>query len=446
MTAAAIPSGPKGHFLIGNLTQYRRDPLGFVTDCARRYGDIVRVQFLDARGYLLHHPSHIEHVLSTHSRDFIKPGLFRAYFLRRILGGGLLTSDGETWQSSRRLVQPVFHRERINAYGEIIVAYAGRMLTGWREGEIRNIHQEMLRLTMEISAKTLFDADVTNEADAVGTAFEYFYERLAAFNLRWYLDNLLPTPGRRSYDRNAKRLDELVYDFIRRRREAGDTDRGDLLSMLLQARDEDGNSFSDRQLRDEVMTLFLAGHETTALALVWTWYLLAQHEEAERKLHAELDRVLGGRTPTVTDLPQLRYAEMVIKEALRLYPPAWCVGREAARDCEIGGNRVARGEQVYMYQWVTHRDTRFFERPEDFIPERWTNNLEKRLPRFAYFPFGGGPRQCIGNNFAMMEAVLLLATIARKFRLRLVPGQVITLLPSITLRPKNGIKVALEAP
>jgi cytochrome P450 len=247
----------------------------------------------------------------------------------------------------------------------------------------------------------------------------------------------------RRFHCTAQRLDEIVFGIINERR-ANKSDRGDLLSMLLAAQDEDGSHMTDQQLRDEAMTLFLAGHETTALTMSWTWYLLAQNPEVESKLQAELETVLGGRTPAIADLPALKYADQIIKEAMRLYPPAYAMGRQALQEFQLGGYRIPAKAQIFFFQYVTHRDPRYFSDPEQFKPERWTEEFVKQLPRYAYFPFGGGPRLCIGNSFAMMETVLMLTTIAQQFRLKLVPGQTIKPLPGITLRPENGIKMILE--
>jgi cytochrome P450 len=300
-----------------------------------------------------------------------------------------------------------------------------------------------MELTLEIVAKTLFDADVRGKAGEVGEALEVAMDRFASQgSIVRMLDNFLPTPGRIRYQRAVRRLEEIIYRFIDEHRQSG-RDAGDLLSMLLAARDEDGSQMSDRQLRDEVMTIFLAGHETTALALSWTFYLLALNPGTERKLMAELDQ-LSGKAPGISDLGRLSYTERVIKEAMRLYPPAWSIGREAIEECEIGGYNLPPGTQVYMIQWTMHRNPRYFEDPEEFRPERWTEDFEKRLPRFAYFPFGGGPRLCIGNSFAIMEAVLILATIAQRFKLTLAPAQTITPWPSVTLRPKTGIRMRLD--
>jgi cytochrome P450 len=362
----------------------------------------------------------------------------------RLVGNGLVTSEGDFWRRQRRLAQPAFHRDRVASYGETMVAFAERMLSRWRDGETRDAHEEMMRLTQSIVVKTLFSADVSDEADRVGAALRRIVQPFASqATLKWILDNRLPTPGHFRYNRAVREIDRVVYQIISERRASG-ADTGDLLSMLLRAQDEDGSQMTDRQLRDEVMTLFLAGHETTALALTWAWYLLAREVEAESKLHAELSEVLGGRAPTVEDLPRLRYTEWVVKESMRLYPTAYAVGREAVRDCEVGGYRIPEGMQVFAFQWVVQRDARWYEEPGAFRPERWREEVASRLPKFAYFPFGGGPRQCIGNFFATMEAVLVLATVAQRFRLRLAPGHAVELLPAMSLRPRDGVMVKLE--
>jgi cytochrome P450 len=352
----------------------------------------------------------------------------------------LLTSEGDLWLRQRRLAQPAFHRERIAAYADVMVSYTGRMLDEWQEGETRDAHKEMMRLTLAIVAKTLFDSDVATEAERVGRALEVVNDRFASQgSLVRALDNYLPTPGWIRFQKAVRQLNEIIYRIISEHRRASDS--GDLLSMLLRAQDEDGSRMTDRQLRDEAMTLFLAGHETTALALSWTWYLLALNPDVEAKLHAELDAALEGRAPAFRDLPQLPYTERVMKEAMRLYPPAYSFGREAVIDTSIGGYSVPAGTQVYMAQWTMHRDPRYFNEPELFNPDRWSEEFEKQLPRYAYFPFGGGPRLCIGNQFAMMEAVLILATVARRFKLSLIKDHPVIPWPSVTLRPKHGIKM-----
>ena len=444
MVAAVVPQGPKGGRVMGNMREFNRDMFGFVERCAREFGDVVFTRFLYVPAYFLFHPEHIEYVLATGSKNFVKPMSLRSPFFMRLVGNGLVTSEGDFWRRQRRLAQPAFHRDRVASYGETMVAFAERMLSPWRDGETRDAHEEMMRLTQSIVVKTLFSADVSDEADRVGAALRRIVRPFASqATLKWILDNRLPTPGHFRYNRAVREIDRVVYQIISERRASG-ADTGDLLSMLLRAQDEDGSQMTDRQLRDEVMTLFLAGHETTALTLTWAWYLLARNPEAESKLHAELSEVLGGRAPTVEDLPRLRYTEWVVKESMRLYPPAYAVGREAVRDCEVGGYRIPEGMQVFAFQWVVQRDARWYEEPEAFRPERWREEVASRLPKFAYFPFGGGPRQCIGNFFATMEAVLILATVAQRFRLRLAPGRAVELLPAMSLRPRDGVRVKLE--
>ncbi len=442
--ARQLPPGPKGNFLLGNMAEFNRDALSFIKACAERFGDIVRTRFLYVTAYFLYHPDHIESVLATNNRNFIKPASVRSPFFQRLVGNGLLTSEGDFWRRQRRLAQPAFHRERIAAYGRVMVDYTERMLAAWEDGEARDAHEDMMRLTQNIVVKTLFNADVSGEADEIGDALRVIVKPFTSqATLKWILDNRLPTPGNRRFRNAVQKIDRVVYRIINERRASGQ-DQGDLLSILLRAQDEDGAQMSDKQLRDEVMTLFLAGHETTALTLSWAWYLLSQHPEAEAKLLEEIREVLGGRAPAVEDLPRLRYAEMIIRESMRLYPPAYAVGREAVRDCEVGGYRVPAGTQLFMFQWVVQRDARYFDNPEEFNPDRWGDGLAGRLPKYAYFPFGGGPRLCIGQSFAMMEAVLLLATIAQKFQLRLVPERPVRLLPAMSLRPRDGIWVMLS--
>ncbi|MDQ5839380.1 MAG: cytochrome P450 [Acidobacteriota bacterium] len=444
MVAVAVPQGPKGGRVLGNMREFNRDTLGFIERCAREFGDVVLTRFLYVPAYFLFNPEHIEYVLATGAKNFVKAMSLRSPFFLRLVGDGLLTSDGEFWRRQRRLAQPAFHRDRVASYGETMVAFTERALARWQDGQTLDAHEEMMLLTQSIVAQTLFSADVSTEAREIGEALSRIVRPFSSqATLKWILDNRLPTPGHLRFNRAVQKIDRFVYRIISERRASGE-DTGDLLSMLLRAQDEDGSRMTDRQLRDEVMTLFLAGHETTALALTWAWYLLARNPEAEEKLHAELGEVLGGRAPSVEDLPRLRYCEWVVKETLRLYPPAYAVGREAVRDCEVGGYRIPEGMQVFAFQWAVQRDARWYEEPEAFRPERWREEVAARLPKFAYFPFGGGPRQCIGNSFAMMEAVLILAAIARRFRLRLVPGYTVELLPAMSLRPKDGVRVKLE--
>jgi len=436
-----IPPGPKGSLIMGVMRDFNRDTLGFVTRC-RDYGDVVLTRFLWINAYFLYNPSDIESLLVTNAKSYRKARSLRSPFFYRLVGNGLVTSEGDFWRRQRRLAQPAFHRQRISSYGDVMVQYAERAIAGWKSGEHRDIARDMNRLTLEIVVKTLFNSDVSNDADHVGAILTSLVKPFASqATLKWILDNRLPTPGHRRYFNAVSEIDRIVYRIISERRASG-YDEGDLLSMLLQAQDDDGSQMSDQQLRDEVMTLFLAGHETTALSLSWSWYLLATHPEAEQKFHAELAEVLGGRAPDVSDLPKLKYTEMIAKETMRLYPPAYAVGREAIEETEIGGYRVPKGTQLFAFQWVTHRDPRYFDEPDAFKPERWTNG--DPAPKYAYFPFGAGPRQCIGNYFAMMEVVMLLATIGQRFKFKLDPEHKVEVLPVLSLRPKNGIKVIVE--
>lgn len=435
------PPGPNSAKWRGNYKEFRRDPLGFMTQVAREHGDVVGIRYYKYRVFIFNHPDDIEAVLVTHNKKFIKGRALRAN--KRLFGEGLLTSEGEAWLRQRRLTQPAFHRERIASYADTMVRFTERMLNAWRDGEQYNVHDEMMRLTLEIVAKTLFDADVTREAQEIGEALEVVMEVNTDPRRLLFVPPWLPTPANLAMKRAVRRLDRVIYGIISERR-ASARDAGDLLSLLLHARDDEGSRMTDVQLRDEAVTLFLAGHETTAITLSWTWWLLAQHPRVEAKLHAELAEMLSGRAPTFEDLPRLRYVGAILSESLRLYPPAWSMVRMAIEDTEIGGYRVPTGCGVAISQYVVHRDPRFFESPDEFRPERWAGDLAKQLPKFAYFPFGGGPRICIGNSFALMETSLILATVAQKFRFSLVPGQVVEPQPSITLRPKNGIAVILH--
>jgi cytochrome P450 len=441
---ASRPPGPKGAPIMGVMREFNRDQLGFIERAQREYGDIVWMRFLYVPALFLYHPDDVEYVLVTNPKNFIKSMSLRSNFFQRLVGNGLLTSQGEDWKRARRLSQPAFHRERVASYGDVMVDYANRLASKWQAEETRDIHTDMMRLTLEIVVQCLFSADVSHDVDAVGATLKELVKPFASqATLKWILNNRLPTPAHLRFHRLAKKIDNVVYRIIAERRATG-KDEGDLLSMLLAARDEDGSQMSDRQLRDEVMTLFLAGHETTALTLAWAWYLLGTHPEAERKFHAELDKVLGDRAPTTADLPRLKFTEQIAKESMRLYPPAYGLGREAIHDCEIGGYRVPAGTQVFMFQWATQRDPRFYDRPLEFRPERWTEDFIEQLPKYAYFPFGGGPRVCIGASFAMMEIILCLAAIGQRFRLELVPDHPVSIYPAMSLRPRDGIKIVVK--
>ena len=442
VTRKKFPDGPSEGLKRWSLGPLNNNPLEYFTRVAHEYGDIAGLRVLNFKTIFVNHPDLIEEVLVTNARKYSKGRVLRAN--RHVFGEGLLTSEGEFWLRQRRLAQPAFHRVRIASYAATMVEYTKRLLESWRDGEERDAHQEMMRLTLQIVGKTLFDADVERDAQEVGKSLELLLEIGANFRRAIFVPHWLPTAANFRMKREIAQIEKILYRIIGERRRSG-RDAGDLLSMLLTAQDEDGSRMTDRQLRDETITLFLAGHETTASTLSWTWWLLAQNPAVEAKLHAELDAVLGDRAPMLDDLPKLIYTGHVITESLRLYPAAWGLARLTVEEHEIAGYPVTKGMGVAMAQWVVHRDPRWYDAPKEFRPGRWEDDLIKRLPRFAYFPFGGGPRQCIGNTFAVMEATLILATIARKFRLRLVAKHSVTPLASITLRPRHGVRVILEA-
>ncbi|HEV7967523.1 MAG TPA: cytochrome P450 [Candidatus Acidoferrales bacterium] len=439
-----LPPGPKGLPVFGSVFEPQGDSIRYLTKCAREYGDIVFFRFLGVPACFVNRPDCIESILVTQNNNFVKSKDYRA--MRRVLGNGLLLSEGEFWRRQRKLIQPAFHQERIAAYGEIMVGYTVRMLADWSDGQELDIHEAMMRLTLGIVAKTLFDADVSHEAEDVDAALSVLMGKfLRQAGLALLLPSWVPLPTSQLLKRAVGRLDKVIYGIIEQRRASGQMS-GDLLSVFLQLQDDEGVGMNDRQLHDEIMTLFLAGHETTANVLSWTWFLLGQNPEAEEKLHEELGRVLGGRVPTPADLPRLVYTDMALRESMRIYPPVWVIGRRALAPFRLGEYELPADTNVLISQLILHRDARYFPEPDRFDPDRWCvgDPRNASLPRFAYFPFGGGPRVCIGAAFGMMEAVLLLATIAQQFRIQIAPGQMVKMQPTVTLRPRNGIPVTLK--
>jgi cytochrome P450 len=439
-----LPPGPKGVPVFGSVFEPRGDSIGYLTRCAREFGDIVFFRFLGVPACFVNRPDYIESVLVTQNNNFVKSKDYRA--MRRVLGNGLLLSDGEIWRRQRKLIQPAFHQERIAAYADIMTGYTQRMLASWSDGQTLDIHAAMMHLTLGIVAKTLFDADVSREAEEVDAALTVLMGKfLRQAGLALLLPTWVPLPTSQLLKRAVGRLDKVIYGIIERRRASGQMS-GDLLSDFLQVQDDEGIGMTDRQLHDEIMTLFLAGHETTANVLSWTWFLLGQNPDAEEKLIEELRRVLGGRVPTPADLPQLVYTDTVLRESMRLYPPVWVIGRRALAPFRLGEYELPADTNVLISQLILHRDARYFPEPERFDPDRWSLSDPRgaSLPRFAYFPFGGGPRVCIGAGFAMMEAVLLLATIAQQYRVQIAPDQKVKMQQSVTLRPRNGIQVTLK--
>lgn len=421
---------------------------GFLTaamDWTKQYGDIVYWNFWPNQAFIVNHPDMLHEVLVTKADSFHKAPFYKL-MLSRFLGNGILVSDGDFWRRQRKLAQPAFHHKRIESYAVNTVDFSLKLMQDWHDGQQINALDEMMKLTLAVVAKSLFDADVTGRSEIVGrnldelqqTSTEQSQSFLAMLIPQW-----MPTSMNRRQKAATKALDEIIMGFIRERRASGE-DKGDLLSMLLAAQDDDGNGMSDKEARDEAITLFLAGYETTSNAMAWTWMLLSQNPEVEARLHEELDTVLAGRAPTFADLPRLKYTEWVIKEALRLYPPAHGFGRQSIEDVEVGGFTIPKGSIVFIYPYIIHRDARWFPDPDAFKPERWANDFEKQIPKYAYIPFGGGPRICIGNQFALMEARLILATLAQRYRVRVHAEQPITPEPLITLRPLGGVPAHLE--
>jgi cytochrome P450 len=444
---AVVAPGPRSRFPGDLLLRMTRDRLGFFTEIAQSYGDVVAFRVGGQQLVLLVHPDDIRDVLVTNQKNFTKGrALDRA---KMLVGNGLLTSEGEFHLRQRRLVSPAFHRAQIMSYATIMLDATREFREPWKHGQSLDMNAAMMRLTLSIVARALFGARLESEAESIGealnNAFEAFDFGTSPFTM---LTDRLPTPRRRRFQAARLYLDSIVYRLIHERRDDG-TDHGDLLSMLLLAQDTqgDGTSMSDEQLRDELLTLFIAGHETTANALTWTWLLLARHPEREAALHAELDAVLrdsagADRLPTIDDVAALPYTRAVVAESMRLYPPAYMIGRRA-----IGPHRVREvtypARTIFLSsQYITHRDPRWWPDPEQFCPERWLTSDESR-PKFAYFPFGAGTRICVGEQFAWMEAILVIASLARRWRVR-VDGPDPALDPIITLRPKGGLPARLE--
>lgn len=442
--------GPKYRTPLAFLADLRRDPLAFVERHWREYGDAVEIRFgfpSSWRSFMFFHPDDIKHVLQEHHRNFSKGIIFGK--LKRIAGEGLVFSDGELWRRQRQLIQPAFHRERIAAMAEMMVDSTAALLDRWavhtRSGRALDAAAEMSKLTLEIVSKALFGTDLGDDtdefADAVTAAMTY------ANHLMNHLITppmFVPTAANRHGKHAIARVDRVVRRIIEQRR-SETTPRHDLLGMLISARDAETNqAMDDKQLRDEVVTFLVAGHETTALALSWAWHLLAQHPDAEQRLHAQVDAVLDTNRPTVGDLASLPYARMVIEESLRLYPPAWATSRETRAADTIGGLSVPAPATITLSPYVTHRHPAFWDDPERFDPERFTPERSAQRPELAYFPFGGGPRGCVGKQFAMMEGQIVLAMVARRFRLRSVPGHPVEPNPILTLRPRYGLMMTLE--
>lgn len=431
----------RGLPLVGNLVPLAQSALGFVTEMQRR-ADMVETWVLNDHMVVVTHPSLAEQTLVRHAAIMQKDWFARD--LKRVVGEGLLTSEGELWKRQRKLIQPAFHRDRMGGYAKVMVSRAAHTTALWADDSTRDVHQDFLRITLDIVSRTLFGSN-DDSADRVAPALEAIMHWYATpFLVANPLAMKLPLPATKAFDTARITLDWVITSLIDLRRQNPTSTAQDLLSLLLNARDDDGSGMTDSQLRDEVMTLFLAGHETTALALSWTSWLLATHPAVQNTLIQELVQVLGERDPTLEDLPRLKFTEAVVKESLRLYPPAWAVGRESTAPFDLGGRRFGPRTQVWVNTYGMHRDSRFFHNPTVFSPNRWLDGLDKRLPKFAYIPFGAGPRVCIGNVFAMTEAVLVLATVSRRWRFSPVNDFTPEPRPSITLRPRHGVTLGLH--
>jgi len=438
--------GPAGVGTWATLWQqagFLLDPFGVVAGRFARYGDLYRVNTRDGVLYVGRHPDHLRDVLVTHAADW---GKTHTAFqqLSRVLGEGLLTTDGAVWQRQRRLVQPAFARSRMEGYAAVMVDEARRTADTWTDGDTRDVSADMMALTLRIVSRTLFGHDAAGDIAPVAHSMRALQDLAARPEL---LPPWMPSPWRHRLERATATLDRMMHGLIDARRNAGPGHAADdLLQRLLDARDDegDGKGLSQKEIRDQLVTLFLAGHETTSHALGWTWYLLSQHPEAAATLHAELDRVLGDRLPTLADLDALPYTEQVLKESMRLYPPVYLLARKAIADTTLGGHAVKAGSELVLWTYFTHRDPRWYPDHAAFRPERFAPEAEAALPRLAWVPFGAGPRACIGRAFAMMEAKLLLATLARSFRVELVPGHPVEPLPRVTLVPRHGLRMTVH--
>jgi cytochrome P450 len=442
-TLADLPRVSGTWPVLGNLPEMRRDVLGMFSRAARDYGDVFRYSFGPYTGVCFNTPDAVREILVDKAECFEK-GLF-TQGLRPLVGNGLLTSPNAFHKRQRKLAAPAFHHQRIVSYAELMADYAEQAQAGWRDGETIDVSEAMMALTLRIVAKTLFDADVQAESEDIGDAVTYALHFITQRNLNLFPPPLSwPTPANNCFREAIHTLDSTIYRIIAERR-ASIEDRGDLLSMLMAAQDEDdGTRMSDAQLRDEAMTIFLAGHETTANGLTWAFYLLSQHPDTLAVLQAEAARVLRGRTPVFADLPNLPYALQVFKESLRLYPPAYVFGREVVADVTIGGVALPKGAYAAVCPYILHRRADAFPDPETFRPERFSLENEAKLPKYAFVPFGGGPRVCIGNQFALMEGQLLLATLAQRVTFDLAAGQQVETEPLVTLRPKFGMRMAVR--
>ena len=441
-----LPPGPRGLPILGVLPAVRRNPTAVFMSAARRFGDVVYLKIGPRRGYLITNPADVRHVLQDNARNYHKSPLYDK--LRVLLGNGLLTSEDEFWLRQRRIAQPAFHRQRIAALASVMAEAARNAAAEWQtiasDGRPVDVAEEMMRLTRTVVLRALLGADLGPFAAKVDHAWTLINQHIGESFWSLGFTDRLPTPKYRRFQA-ARAVLQGAVDHVISQRRRNPSDSADLLSMLLAARDDEtGEAMTDEQLRVEVMTFLLAGQETTSLALTWAWYLLSQHADAQRRLEEEIDVVLNGRPPEYADLVNLPYTRMVIDETMRLYPPAWGFSREALADDELGGFHLPRGWLVFVIPYVLHRLPAFWQDPEAFDPDRFLPERSSDRPKFVYLPFGAGPRQCIGNQFALIEAHLVVATLAQGYRLHLVPRHRVEPWPLITLRPRFGMPMIIE--
>jgi cytochrome P450 len=458
-----FPPGPTYKMPGKLLRQFIHDPINTLSNISREFGDISYFKLGHEHVYLINNPDYIEKVLIYDHHNFKKGK--RLQTAKAVLGEGLVTSEGDLHKRQRRLIQPIFHPKQIMSYINTMTDFASRIRDRWKDGDTVDVSEEMMRLTLGIICKSVLNYDVESEAQEVGKALTTVrkYSKRLQSPIGHVLDKIPVLPAVKGAREAKKQLDSLIYQLIAdRRRWEGDSDNSkshdqDLLSRLMQAQDlvspnnNNQEKMSDKQVRDEVMTIFIAGHETTANALTWTFYLLSQNQDVERKLHDEINSVLGdssdnsvgNRIPSANDIPKLQYTEKVLRESMRLYPPVWTIGRYVENDYYVGEYTIPAGSSILMSQYVMHHNPKYYEEPEQFNPDRWTEQFKTHLPRFSYFPFGGGIRGCIGEPFAWIEGVIIIATIAQKWTMRLLPSQRIKLDPAITLRPRYGMKMKL---
>lgn len=439
-----LPAGPKGKFISGNYFDFFENQLDFLSNCAKNFGDVARLRFFHLPVYLINDPDLIEEVFSKQSANFRKAKTVRTPLQKMLFGNSLIAGEGNFWLKQRRAVQPAFHQEFLAEYSKIIIQTTQEFIADWQTGETRRISEDLVDLTFKIAARAFFGIEGDAEKEIIRELVEANKSIFSIQNrFNWFADNYLPTPKNLRFKKAVRNVNKLISNLINERK-AVNTTRKDLLSVLLSIKNGETEQLTENQLRDEIITMFIAGHETTAVTLSWIWVLLAQNPSAAARLGEELKTVLNGRIIDFADMRKLVYTHNVLKESIRLYPPNRSIAREAINDCYIGKHKIPAGAQVVLPQWVVHRDEKFFDSPEEFLPERWTKDFERNLHKYAYFPFGGGARTCIGKSFAVMESVIILSIIAQRFQITLDESEKIEPLPVILLRPKGELKTVLK--